>query len=51
MMAAWGDISEEDEPSEEEEVIVALMDKTESESNVEPVESPTQGKGTWSLQG
>ena len=43
-MAAWGDTSEEDEASEEEEAVVALMAKSESESDVEPVESLSQLK-------
>jgi len=44
MMAAWGDTSEEDEASEEEEATVTLMAKSESESDVEPVESLSQLK-------
>jgi len=45
MMAGWGDTSEEDEASEEEEEVpVALMARSESESNFGPVESLSQLK-------
>jgi len=45
MMAAWGETLEEDETSqEEEEAAIALMARSESESNVEPVESLSQLK-------
>jgi len=46
MMAAWGDTLEEDEASEEEEeeASIALMARSESESDVELVESLSQLK-------
>ena len=39
MLAAWGDSIEEEEGSEEEEAAVALMARSESDSNDESVES------------
>ena len=39
MMAAWGETSEQEEDSQEEEVAEALMARSESESNLESVES------------
>jgi len=45
MMAAWGDTSEEDEASEEEAAVAAaLMVRSETHSNFEPVESLPQHK-------
>jgi len=43
-MAAWGQTSEEDEESQEEEVVEALMARSESESDLESVESLCQLK-------
>jgi len=39
MMVAWGDTSEEDKASEEEEAVTTLMARSESQSDFEPVES------------
>jgi len=40
MMTAWGDTMEEDEASEEEEeAAIALMARSVSDSDIEPVES------------
>ena len=44
MLAAWGDTTEEDEASEEEEATVALMARIESDSDIEPMESLSQLK-------
>ena len=44
MLAAWGDTTEDDEASEEEEVAVALMARSESDSDDEPLESLAQLK-------
>jgi hypothetical protein len=44
MIAAWGDSTEEDDASEEEEVAVALMARSESDSDDEPMESLAQLK-------
>ena len=44
ILAAWGDSTENDEASEEEEVAVALMVRSESDSNNEPLESLAQLK-------
>jgi len=48
MLAAWDNSTKDDEAFEEEEVAVALMARSESDSDDEPLESlaPTQGKGT-----
>ena len=43
-MAAWGETSEEDERSQEEEAVVALMARSESESDFELVENISQFK-------
>ena len=37
MLAAWGDSTEDDKASEEEEVAVALMARSESDSDDEPL--------------
>ena len=42
MMAAWGQTSEEDEESQEEEVVEALMARSESKLDLESVESFSQ---------
>jgi len=39
MMTACGDTAEEDKASKEDEAAVALMARSESKSNIEPVES------------
>ena len=39
MMAAWGETSEEDEASQDEEATAALMARSESELDFQPVES------------
>ena len=39
MLAAWGDTTERDEACEEQEATVPLMAKSESNSDIEPVES------------
>jgi len=39
MLAAWGNTTEEDEASEEEEAAVALMARSESDSDDEPIDS------------
>ena len=39
MLVAWGDLTNDDEASEEEEVVVALMARSESELDDEPLES------------
>jgi len=44
MMAVWGDTTEEDEASKEEEAAVTLMAKSESKSDVELVDSLSQLK-------
>ena len=49
MLATWGDTTEDDEASEEEEAVVALMARSESDSDNELLESlrPTQETGKW----
>ena len=44
-MAAWGDTTEDDEASEEEKAPVAVMARSESDTDVEPVDSLSQLKG------
>ena len=44
MLAAWGDTTEEDEASEEKEAAVALMARSESDSDDELVDSLAQLK-------
>ena len=44
MMAAWGETLEEKEGSQQEEAAVALMARSESESDFDPVESLSQLK-------
>ena len=44
MMAGWGETSEKEEDSQEEEVIEALTGRSESESDPESVESLSQLK-------
>jgi len=44
MLAAWGDSTEEDEGTEEEDAAVALMAKSDSDSDDEPLESLAQLK-------
>jgi len=39
MLAVWGDTTEDDEASKEEETAVALIASSESESNDEPLDS------------
>ena len=43
-MAAWGDTSEEEEDSEDGEEVVALMTRTDSDSNSDLIESLPQLK-------
>ena len=43
-MLAWGDTTEQDEAFEEEEAAVALMARSESNSDDEPVDNLTQLK-------
>jgi len=43
-----GQDKEDDEASEEEEAAVALMARSESDTDDNSI--PTQGKGTWSYQ-
>ena len=44
MLAAWGDSTEEENETEEEDAVVALMAWSESDSEDEPLESLTQLK-------
>jgi len=44
MMATWGETSDEEDDSQEEEAAVALVARSESESDFEPVESLSQLK-------
>jgi len=44
VLAAWGDSTEEDEGTEEEDVVVALIAKRDSDSDDEPLNSLTQLK-------
>jgi len=44
MLAAWGDSTDDDEASKEEEVAVALMVRSDLDSDDEPVESLAQLK-------
>ena len=44
MLAAWGDTTEDDEASEEEEDAIALMSRSESDSDDEPLDSLAQLK-------
>jgi len=44
MLAAWGDTIEDDEASEEEETVVALMARSELDSDDEPLDSLAQLK-------
>jgi len=44
MLAAWSDTTEDDEASEEEEAAVALMARSESDSDDEPLDSLAQLK-------
>jgi len=44
MLAAWGNSTEDDEASEEEGVAVALMARSESDSDDEPLERLAQPK-------
>jgi len=44
MLAAWGDSTEEDEGIEEEDAAVALMAKSDSDSDDEPLDSLAQLK-------
>ena len=44
MLAAWGDSTEDDEASEEEEVAVALKARSESDTNDKPLENLAQLK-------
>ena len=39
MLAAWGDSTEEEDETEEEEAVVALMARSDSESDEEPLGS------------
>jgi len=49
MMAIWGETSKEEEDSQEEEVVEALIARSEFELDLESVKLvPTQGYGTWS---
>jgi len=45
-MAAWGETSKEEEDSQKEEVVEALMARSKSKSNLESVESLSQLKDT-----
>ena len=42
MLAAWGDSIEEEEGTDEEEAAVALMARSDSESDDEPLDSLAQ---------
>jgi len=44
MLAAWGDSTEEDEGTGEEDAVVALMAKSDSDSDDEPLENLAQLK-------
>jgi len=44
MLAAWGDSAKEDEGTEEENAAVALMARSDSDSNDEPLGSLAQLK-------
>ena len=44
MLAGWGDSTEEDEGTEEEDATVALMARSDSDSDDEPVDSLAQLK-------
>jgi len=44
MLAAWGDTTEDDEASEEEDAIVALMDRNELNSDDELLDNLAQLK-------
>jgi len=44
MLAAWGDSTEEDEGAEEEDAAVALMARSDSNSDDEPLDSLVQLK-------
>ena len=44
MFAAWGDSTEEDEGTEEEDAAIALMAKSDSDSDDEPLDSLAQLK-------
>ena len=44
MLAAWGDTTEQDEAFEEGEAAVALMARSESDSDDEPLDSLAQLK-------
>ena len=43
-MAAWGETSEEEEDSQEEEIVEALITRSESKSDLESIESLSQLK-------
>ena len=45
ILAAWGDTIEEDDASEEEEAAVLLMVKSESDLDIEPIESLSKVRG------
>ena len=45
MLAAWGETTEDDEVSEDEEATVVLMAMSESDLDDEPVDSQSQLKG------
>jgi len=42
MLAAWGDSTEEDEGIEEEDAAIALMARSDSDSDDEPLDSLAQ---------
>jgi len=44
MLAAWGDSTEEDEGTKEEDVAITLMSRSDSDSNDEPLDSLVQLK-------
>ena len=39
MLAAWGDSTEEDEGTEEEDAVVALIARSDSDSDDEPLDN------------
>ena len=44
MLAAWGDSTEDEEGTEEEDAAVALMARSDSDSDDEPMDSLSQFK-------
>jgi len=44
MLLTWGDFTKEDEETEEEDAVIALMARSDSDSDDEPLDSLTQLK-------